>query len=251
MWERLRDVCSRLKAIQLNGSNCKRNNPLTGKSLPLWAPSLTVSLSSHQGPDPLPLPRPSWRRSFLFSLHLRCSLPSVGDLFYALGFTTTQTTYSSHLCSSPEVICLDSSLSSPTQLLQSLIHFLPDPPFPKHSIPSSSCILCLGTTTCPTNLVRNLGVILDFPQLYPVSLEVFSSLALKCILFFSSPWLVVALTTHTLDHWQWVVSGLRSPCQCAPPPLAAVANTPLSKMFYLLLQLETFFWFLRACRIIA
>lgn len=126
-----------------------------------------------------------------------------------------------------------------------LTHFLPNPPFPKHSLPSSSCILCLGTTTCPTNQVRNHGVILDFPQLYPISLEAFSSIALKCIHFslLLQPvsWLVVALTTHSLDHWQQVVSGLQSPCQCAPPPLAAVANAPLSKMFYLLLQLKSLF----------
>lgn len=109
--------------------------------------------------------------------------PSVGDLLYALGFTTTQTTCSSHLCTSPEVICLDSSLSSLTQLFQSLVHFLPGPPFPKHSVPSSSCILCLGTTTCPTNQVRNLGVMLDFPKIDPVSLEVFSSIALNASFF--------------------------------------------------------------------
>lgn len=125
------------------------------------------------------------------------------------------------LRSSPELICLDSVLNPPTQLLQSLTQFI----FFFITLPLDVPLLpppaCLALAPPPARLAgekprrrRRFGLppataskpwapflnCFQTPPLFPPPLPV--------------PWLVMAFPTRTLAHWQQVVSGL--PCPLVP-----------------------------------
>lgn len=132
------------------------------------------------------------------------------------GFITPWSISSSRLCSSSEVINLD---SSPTQQFQSLANFLPYPhpslniPFPlplyslfwHHHSPSYPGEKSGSHSGHPlTTSNKPWGLLINLSQMRP-------------LFFYSITALVTSITTCALDHWQQVASGLQSPFQSASP----------------------------------
>lgn len=156
------------------------------------------------------------------------------------GFITPWSISSSRLCSSSEVINLD---SSPTQRFQSLTNFLPYPhpslniPFPlplyslfwHHHSPSypgeksgSHSGHPLTTSNTPWGLLINLS------QMHPL----FSIPSL--------PWWHPSPPVPWTIGSRWPLAS-KVPSKVHPPPLVATANTPLCKLCYLLPKLKTLF----------